>query len=409
MIGVSNYYNPCLRYANFYFSKLEDMKDNLFGCLNPLLVSIYHQDSKLLKKILNKHGYPRQYLHTLTPIEMCHYHNQFSCLDTICSYLINNDLVSQIHFTKKEFQILLESRSEFCHQVLGQILVVREDTRLHNFAFLPESSKISSSPDLLHFLVQLQSENKKKEENISKTWMDARFKQKRQKNNNKEKMARENSLKFEVDILHLPFEFDFSIGCLDSLKFLMYYSESKSKEFILSEWKSLIFYKWGKSKYFWFVITFLYFLFLFLSTMVIVFREHNIVYTNLLYAIISFFIIVEIIEVISYIRFNWKRYILNISNWFDWLIFCITLFFPLTITMHADISPDFSKILGIITLTLGFYRGFSYLRVFDYFDSFVGIIREVFSNNLFYLIERGDHPVYDHHGVLILPYFDSFH
>jgi hypothetical protein len=295
--------------------------------------------------------------------------------------LISYDLVSEIEFTKKEFEILLQSKSVFCHQIISQMLVISGDSRFHNFAFLQSNYKLESSPDLLHFLIDLQIANQTEQDSITDMWMENRNKEKNKKKKNK--LAKENSLKFEVDILTLPFAFDFSIGSKDSLMFMLNYSESKSNELVTSEWQKLIFYKWQKIKFFWFLVTFFYFVFLFFSIMVIVFKENNPSYHIMLYVLISFFLFFELLQFFSFLRFKWKKYVFNLSNFFDWIIFSLTLIFPLTITMHKDISEDFSKILGVITLTLAFYRGFSYLRIFDYFSSFIGIIREVISIHYF--------------------------
>ena len=169
------------------------------------------------------------------------------------------------------------------------------------------------------------------------------------------------------------------MGAADSIKFLYYYSNSDSENFIQSQWKYLVNYKWRGIKKYNICIA-IYFVFYLISmTMAIVFKNNERSYAFSLLIILSLLILLEFVQVIAYLRFNIKSYLTDPANYVDWLIFINS-----TTMAFAFNSPRYStmnQIGGIVVLMLSYYRCFTYLQIFDYFTWLVEIINAVISKS----------------------------
>ena len=62
-----------------------------------------------------------------------------------------------------------------------------------------------------------------------------------------------------------------------------------------------------------------------MSTIVIIFEERDSRIANLLTAMISLFIALEIIQLISYFKFDMMAYFKDIWNIIDWCLFILTI------------------------------------------------------------------------------------
>lgn len=375
MVQSNNYYNPILRYTRYYFSRLDMNKDLVFGGLNPFLVSIFHGDSKLLKVILENHGYPREFGSTLTPIEACCTQEQFSCLETICQYLIKSEQIANVWFNLNEFQLLLKSRLTSCHEVLSQVLTVRPEMKFPALAEVKSDLQLEVKPNLMSFLLKLQrGYSKAIEEDLSVEVRDERKNSSRRK-----RIARsqKSEVKSEVEILTVPFVYDFSSGSEDSVEFLSCYSKSDCDAFVNSDWRHLISHKWTKVKIINIFIAVFFYGFLIFATIAIVFEEGHYYYAFILIILISFFILIEVVQVISYIGFDLGSYLREIWNYVDWVLFILTIVYPTSLQGEAHREGTVNRVLGVFIIVFVYYRGFSYLRIFDYFTSLVGMINTI--------------------------------
>lgn len=273
MIESNNYHHPILRFSMFYFNNLNFMKDNYFGCLNPLLITIMHGDSKLLNTILNLYGYPFEFSSELTPIEYSFQHKQLSCLESICRFLIRHKLVKKVCFKLDEFKVLLKSELNYCHTLISHILTIREDMRFPALAYIKNNIQIDAKKNLLKIILKMQKGGEPSiEEDFTVEITD--LKQNEERKKKLENLKNEN-VKSEVDILTVPFKYNYSPGSEDSVRFLSYYSKSKSDAFVTSEWKRLIDQKWVSVKIFNFFLANYFFFFLIMSTIVIIFEERD--------------------------------------------------------------------------------------------------------------------------------------
>lgn len=403
MIQSTNYHTPILRYADYYYRHLQTMRDEIFGCLNPLLITILHGDSKLLNSILERHGYPLEFALSETPIEFSFRQHQLSCLETLCKFLIRKGLVNQIWFTLSEFRILLRSGLVVCHEVLGQILTVRPDMRFPALAHMAHDCQIEAKSTLMKFLLKLQKGGRPPtEEDLTVEPRDSLQSKRRTQWLEKRLEAPRKS---EVDILTVPFKYDYTSGSEDSVNFLSFYSKSASDRFVRSEWQQVIDQKWVSVRLFNMFLALYFFGFLAFTTVVVVIEEGNVYYANSLMFIISLFMVLEVLQIVSYTGFDLKSYILDIWNIIDWTLFITTILYPSTLQKDSNKEGSLNKVGGVVILVLTYYRGFSYLRTLNYFTWLVEIINSVISRPL--SNRRKGLPVPGHSGLLVLPHGHS--
>lgn len=378
-----NYESNILIFAQYYFSKLPHLKDEIFGCLNPLLFSIFHGNSKLLQTIVQDYGYPKEFSLCMTPIEYSKLRSQDSCLETICIHLIKSEKTPEIKFNLKEFKILLKSKSEYSHEILSGVLTVHPEMRFPALAKIKRNINIEAKKELMKFLLKMQKGGVKCLENdFSVEYTDQK---KNLKRNKKIKTKLKNDMKSEVDILTVPFVYDYSLGSEDSVQFLYHYSESNSQEFVSSEWRHLISHKWKAMKIINIINALLFYGLLSFATLAIVFDEQKVEYSLSLISMVSVFIFLEVLQVLAYLFFNFKAYVLDIWNYVDWIFFTITIIYPNTLQTDDRRDGGINKLMGTAIILIMYYRGFSYLRIFDFFTSLVGMINTIFSNNNFIL------------------------
>lgn len=110
-----------MRVADYYFKKIRqtNAEDYIYGPFNPLLIAVYHNQTDLLKNLLEKHFYPqstKNYLSPLTFSFLCSYH---SAVKVICDYLIRTR--QPVKFSRLDFQYLLRSPFSYCHKLLAFI------------------------------------------------------------------------------------------------------------------------------------------------------------------------------------------------------------------------------------------------------------------------------------------------
>jgi hypothetical protein len=286
-------------------------------------------------------------------------------------------MVKKVWFKLDEFKILLKSELHFCHELLSYVLTIREDMRFPALAYIKKNTQISAKGNLMKFLLKLQKGGKPSiEEDFTVEVKD--LKQNEERNKKLEKLINPN-IKSEVDILTVPFKYDYSKGSEDSVRFLSYYSKSNCDAFITSEWKQLIDQKWLSVKIFNFFLATYFFAFLIVSTIVLVFEEGKKEYAYTLIFIIIFFIVLECIQIMSYVGFDLKAYFKDIWNLIDWTLFTLTLIYPSTLQNETHKAGPTNRVGGVLIILLIYYRGFSYLRIFESFTSYVEIINSVIS------------------------------
>jgi WD40 repeat protein len=165
--------------------------------------------------------------------------------------------------------------------------------------------------------------------------------------------------KSEIEIIKVSGFYNFDKGSSDSLNFLMCYSKSRIKEFVLSDFKRIIHIKWNQSRLFFFALASAYWSYCILFTLLI-FNPHSAWLFYLNFAVICLFIFYEIIPLILFPNFFFQ----DANNTLDLLSYTLGL---AVIIMTYKTDPEegsLTSILQILIELMIFYRALSYLRIF---------------------------------------------
>ena len=358
-------------FADFYKTSV-DMTggyDYIFGPLNPFTFAIFYSEENILQFLLENYTYPKFVRGFLTPIEYCMQNEEHDCLRILCSLLISNN--RELHLTRKEFVALLGKNFEFCHQLL---------------AIAPRKIPF----DKINFSENI---NKDTEIRFSSSFFDfMRENEIKQLENEKEEVEEEDDDdRQRIDILYAPFEYDFSIGSMESLNFLDKYTTTKSDDFVLSDWRHLISMKWSSLKYFYAFNGLIYYIYMFFCTYSIVFNL-DIAFDGTVkgeklpairYCAQGFNIIVtflEVLQMIAYCTFKPVKYFVDFWNYID--LFSMALAFVFFAKLHEQATEGSSIFIALILMLLIYYRGFSYLRFFDSFTSMIGMINTIVGKSI---------------------------
>ena len=114
--------------------------------------------------------------------------------------------------------------------------------------------------------------------------------------------------KREVNVLQVPFKFDYSSGSPDCVRFLQNYGSSSEEDFVLSEWKELVLSKWSYQVYWHIFLAAMFWLFAIATTMCMVFFPNKTIFKLLSTSFIFFFFCYEILQFVAYCSFDARRY-----------------------------------------------------------------------------------------------------
>jgi hypothetical protein len=281
-----NYKKHILNFSKFYFSKIKktNYNDNLFGPMNPFVMCIYHNDSKLLEELLNTYRYPRSIEGEVTPLSYAFANHYISNTKLLCENLSQSE--HRVDLSKRDFEYLLESPYGYCHKLMA---MVPKPTDREVF---PSLIKMGSHVRLFHVnnatecLLRIkQMESTSKREN---------FLRKIQNKPNKK----------DVVTYEVPFKYSFEAGSIGSINFLYNFSESNNEDFLLSQWKNLVIVKWTHQLSLQIMIAGVYWLFtLFVMVSMIFARDNREVKCVSIGLTIALFVF-EILQCVSYCSFK---------------------------------------------------------------------------------------------------------
>lgn len=359
-------------FSKYYFNKIAGLKyeDDIYGPLNPIYFAIYHNDMGLLEDILDKERYPKFIKNYWSPLQYSFKFNYHSAVKFLCDRLSKRNYY--VEFSEFDFKYLLNSKYAFCHRLLSSIPsepVLQNFPRLMYMKRDVDLSYISNIGDMLINIKNKEIQiNSKKMKKISKKQFVINF-------NNTENQSNESS-KLEVFTKQVPFKYSYKFASPDSINFLMSYSESKSEEFIISDWKHLIKNKWRSQRALHICISLVYWIFTILNTVTIIFMPESKVlkFTTFIYIFVLMFY--EVIEIISYSCISFSKYFSDIWNYLDWICYFLLIIYYLF--YHSDPVPrNSNKIISALSLLLIYYRSFSYFRIIDAFTTLIGIINTI--------------------------------
>ena len=189
----------------------------------------------------------------------------------------------------------------------------------------------------------------------------------------------------EIRTVQVPFRYSFYAGTPDSVDFLKSFAECKTEEFVTSDWKEVVKYKWQKYKPFHIILALLYWTFTVVVTTAIVFYPNVKALQRLSIVLAFFFLVYEIFELVSYCCFDIWSYFGDPWNTADWgTFFGVLIYF---FGFHHEPMRPTSKLLSTLSLMVLFYRSFSYLRIINSFTTLVRMINIIISKLVvFFLI-----------------------
>lgn len=299
-----NYKKNIKLFARFYFTKIAETNyiDDIFGPLNPLIFSIYYNDTKLLLELLKEYRYPRRIRGYLSPLSFAFKMGFISIVKFLSGFLSHREY--KVDFTRKDFEYLLDSRGAYCHKLLGTIPREAESNHFPNFLKMKETVRLYESNTIQECLQKIKQKKKPKIIYPKKFKLD-------DNKNPKNKRVSNQSNKSDVTTYEIPFKYSYSSRSPGSIQFLDSFSNSNNEDFLLSQWKSLVIIKWKRQRFLQILLAFIYWLFSGFAVASIVFATNIPELSYVCLGFLAWLIIFELVQIISYSVYNIKKYFSN--------------------------------------------------------------------------------------------------
>ena len=350
--------------------------------MNPYNLAIYHNDEVLLTRFLKEHDLPYDKHGDFSVIEYSFRQGHPSLIKTLCDTLYYKQ--RPIYLSCNDFRHLIQSNLKEGHKLISKALINLECFENFNLMYLPEQVRILFNRDLSDFFLKAKQIEHFVYNRNKQLLLKNRLKNEDKKSALSLKGKKSKQMNFSHVSLHsTPFEYDFSLGTLESLMFLDCYSKSKSDKLVISEWRHLIELKWGQVYLFNLLIALMYWSFMVIVTLKIVFLERGVYLMNISIVLIFIFFVIEFLQFLSFATFKISLYFFSIWNWIDMILYSSLIFFYYN---QLSMSQETHRVIGSLILIVIFYRGFSYLKMIKTFTSMVGIIDTVIKKMMVFLI-----------------------
>ena len=352
------YSNHVKRLCSVYYS-LSASEKRKFGIVNPFTFAIYHNDEALLKSILKSHDIPYDYKGTISVIEFAFAHKHYGLIKYFCHKLFHKQ--SPQYISKKDFCILLNDPKMKGNKLIANSFIGLKSLEDCTMMRVDSDIQISLNSGLKDFLYQVQ-------ENKSQKLLKADLS--------------------SVEILSTSFEYDFSIGSRESINFLDCYSQTDSKEVILSDWKHLVTFKWTRLYWANLTVALCYWLFMLVVTINILHVKTDASQVKskwlrvLTFLFLSVFLGFEVVQLIAMSSFKLRSYFTSSQNVID---LSIVLFIIVYFSIKHKIQVQTDKLISMAVLLLVYYRGFLYLRVIPMMTYHVRIVHTIIRKMFFFL------------------------
>lgn len=360
-------------FQKYYFTRA---CKHLWGQLNPFVFAIYHNDEALLKSILKHNDFPQICPQTSSVVEYALSQGHFTLVQSLCSKLSTKKKPQYI--SKVDFLELIKNQAEYGHHLVSKQLGFFTCFENYNLMHMRSSVEVILSTSKLNFLykfrnsqVKIRKHNKKLME-LCKLSDEAEHLQK----------SYLNQLNMShVEIVSLPFEFDFSTGSPEGLAFFECYASTSDDKLVQSDWKYLIEYKWRRFYWSNFFIACMSWLLMILATLKIIFLKSSPFVKYASSALVFFFLILEFFQCLTYMVYKPKLYFLSVLNWIDLFLFTFLVYY----LYGKQPNETVHRFNGTLVLMGLYYRGFMYLTIIRSFTSLVGIINTIISKILIFL------------------------
>ena len=381
-------------FAGYYFGEIKHFgyKDYLYGCLNPLFLAVYHNDVGLLGRLLSEYRFPMKLRKGLSLLDYATKLNFHSVIKCICDQLLTRKY--KIEFSYDDFMCLLRSRYSYCHKLASTIPKPPEIQNYPSLICIRRNSKLFFVRSIDQVAGEIERNQKKFKRAVRETPQSSESDANKSRDlvtwrtdedapsetvNARVSGAREadsfslpEQSKSETCTVQIPFHFEYARGSVDSLCFLRNYSESRCEEFVLSDWKEVILFKWRTSFFFQLILATFYWVSTLLVTLSMVFYPRSHALWGLSVGFISAFVLFEVLQILAYSANELHLYFKDFWNVVDWLNFVMLLLYFLG--FHQRPESSVNKIMSTLGLIVTFYRSFSYVRIFESFTTLVGMI-----------------------------------
>jgi hypothetical protein len=233
---------------------------------------IYHNDTKLLQKLLNTYRYPKSIKGDFTPLSYAFEKNDMSMMKLLCEYLSQCEY--RVDLTRRDFEYLLVSPYGYCDKVIITI---------------PKPTKLDIFPKYLEMDTEVITFNSNSLKNTFFKIKEIESSSDNKKNNNNEVIS------YEV-----PFAYSFESGSTELIQFLNSFSKSNDEEYLLSQWKNVIFVKWKQQFPLQIMVAIIYWIYTGLVVTSMIFdRDHKEIKFIAL-TFMSFLFLFEYLQIVSY-------------------------------------------------------------------------------------------------------------
>jgi hypothetical protein len=318
-------YEPAIRkFAKFYYQKLKDndFVDKEYGPINPLFFCLYHEDYTLLREILTEFGYPKKVGNYISAFGFALEQKLDSEVKVFFDYFMDSG--TTFFFSRQDFQYILKSRYSYLHKLMAKVIVPSQIQNSPEIIPMPRNARVCFFREKVDLLKKFDiKKNKYVLENLPNPWKSDKVLESEVEFKNSKVLCQlygKNGQQFQrkdyskkstnekkVDCVCIPFRYSFRIGSPDSVNFLKTFSTSREEELILSDWKKIVLDKWRRRKKFLFIFASIFWIFTILISFTVILFPHFRPLEIICYVFIGFFLLYEIIQLVSYISLDSTR------------------------------------------------------------------------------------------------------
>ena len=335
----------------------------MYGIFDPTLICIFLGDSQVLAELLGV--FPQVFMFQNLYMSMFEYATktlQVSCLETINQFLLKHpQYMRNYPFSRLDFTILLSSQLISSHDLIADMLTVRAHLRFPRKAFLADDMHTYLNLPWMDFVAKLQSRAKSVKDLGVSHYRNLQMRPKKTY----------LQVESEVQILSVPFAYDFSAGSQDMTHLLHMYSMSHSDKFTNSDWRHIIDAKWPATKRFNFAIGMVsvsYLVVINLSMLHLGLRTSAPQLGLFVAIVIACF---SIFHMIPYFVYNIRLFVGEKYFMIEWVIVLFLVLYY--IASNRRWSEPVLKLLKLVVILFHFLRSMTLLRILDYFTSLIKI------------------------------------
>jgi hypothetical protein len=367
--------------------------------IHPVTFAYLLNEADSLDFIVKNYGFPDQYYFQKSSLNLALKERNISFLEALCSALIRSDQqftfgysttrmlfateyafikrllatkcfeqiqcftntqskIPKFHFMKNSHNILSSLSGNFTKHDLDQLVIsdkaalVRKNTK----ATVTDSHTSSSNNPLRESLLE-------KRQDIAQVRFAGKAKHRPKQNRERSvKVYRQlQTKKSEIEVFRINGLYNFNIGTADSLNFLLSYSESRIKTFILSDFKKIIQIKWANSHRFFYTLASIYWAYS-LTFTIFLFNQYNEVLFSVVWGLIFSLMLYEFIPLVLFTSFYFKD-VYNTLDLFSYGLAVVVLI----MTYKTDpVKESWLCIMQVLSEVMIWYRALSYFRIFKF-------------------------------------------